>query len=195
MKKYEIDGETIYEENGSIVVERTYYNSADILFGREPPRIVKDKISFSRKEIEERLNDLDEDWMYSYCMNKWDRLDYIEDDIEIFNTYLNVLDNTVIKKEEREVCFDKRTFKATCAILSKEDCVNINKALSASNDTVKRIKRIFSPIPHIIICEDEEDANNIFKRLRCLDYHDECNQTYCNVDIERNMICIECGDY
>lgn len=194
MKKYEIDGETIYEENGKLVVERTYYNSADILLGRKP-REAKDITSYTRKKIEETLNDLDDDWKDSYCRHKWDHVEYVEDEIQRFNTYLNVLDDVVIKKEEREVCFDKRTFEANCVILSKEDCTNINKALINSNDTAVRIKRIFSPVPHIIICEDEEDANSIFKSLRCLDYHDECNQTYCNVDIEENMICIESGDY
>lgn len=194
MKKYEIDGETIYEENGKLVVDSVYYNSAHVIMGRKPIEI-HDKTVFTREQIEETLNDLDDDWKDSYCRHKWDHVEYVEDEIQRFNTYLNVLDDVVIKKEEREVCFDKRTFEATCAILSKEDCVNINKALSASNDIVKRIKRIFSPIPHIIICEDEEDANSIFKSLRCLDYHDECNQTYCSVDIEKNMICIESGDY
>lgn len=193
-KSYEINGETIYVENENLVVDSVYYDSVDILMGRKP-REIHDRTIFTRDQIEERIAQLDESWRDARCFCKWDQVEYIEDEIKRFNTYLNILDDIMIIKEEREVCFEDETFKTNCAIISKEDCVKIDKILSNSRNTLDRLKRVLNGVPHIVLCEDSEDAYQIFKTLRGLDYHDECNQTYCNVDLYENMIRTEYGDY
>ena len=193
-KKYEINGETIYVENENLVVDSVYYDSVDILMRRKP-REIHDKSIFTREQIEERVLQLNESWRDARCYCKWEQVECIEDEIKRFNTYLNILDDIMIRKEEREVCFENETFKANCAIISKEDCAKIISITDGNPDKLNILKRILNGIPDIIICDDEDDAKAIFKIARFFEYHDEYNQTYLDVDISKNMICIEYGDY
>lgn len=192
-KKYEINGETLYVENGNLIVDSVYYDSVDILMGKKP-REIHDKTVFTREQIEQKLNQLYEDWKNARCFCRWEAVEYAEDETKRYNTYLNVLDDIMIAKEVKEVCFNDETFEANCAIISKEDCAKMINILSNPNkDNI--LKRILNGIPDIIICQDENDANLIFKYISRLEYHDSCNQTYCNVDISKNMISIAYGDY
>lgn len=193
-KKYEINGETIYVEDSKLVVNTTYYNSADV-FMRKQPRKIIDQTIFTREEIEERLKQLDEDWKNAYLSFKWSLVEWVDVEIKKFNNYLNILDDIMITKGEREIRFKHETLKVNCAIIFTDDCKKIDKILSASDDKIDRLKRILNGIPNVILCENEDDAKLIFEILKYISYHNREYQTYCVVDLYKNMIRIENGDY